>query len=690
MTDLASTPVLPLAAACHADWPRLRQMAADSLRVLTMDAVQKANSGHPGMPMGIADAAVVLWARFLKFNPADPHWPDRDRFVLSAGHGSMLLYSLLHLTGYDLPLEQLQAFRQWGSQTPGHPEHGLTPGVETTTGPLGQGIANAVGMALAERWLAEHFNRPGARIVDHYTYVIASDGDLMEGVSHEACALAGHLGLGKLIVLYDDNGISIDGPTTLAFSESVLARFTAYGWQAVRVDGHNPEAVEAAVRAALTRPRCPSLIACKTHIGYGSPNRQGTHTAHGEPLGADEVRLTKERLGWLPDAQFQVPDDVCAFMRAVGARGAAQHANWAALFARYAEAYPDLAAEFQRALAGELPANWDHDLPSLGFWFQSPLSKPIATRAASGAVLDAIVPRLPTIIGGSADLTASTNTLPNGQASLSRDDFTGRYIRFGVREHGMGSILNGIAAHGGLRPYGGTFLVFSDYMRPAIRMAALMELPVIFVFTHDSIGLGEDGPTHQPIEHLTSLRAIPNLFVFRPADAAETAIGWRVALERRRGPTALVLTRQPVPLLDRDTHGAARGAYILADVDDPQAILIATGSEVHLALAAQKLLVEHAPRLRARVVSMPCRELFEAQSAGFRESVLPARIRRRVVVEAGATIGWGAYAGLDGAVIGLDQFGASAPYQILYRQLGLTAEAIATAVQRAGTKSEAA
>ncbi len=656
---------------------RRRRLVADTLRALAMDAVQKANSGHPGMPMGMADAAVVLWTRLLRFDPADPGWPDRDRFVLSAGHGSMLLYGLLHLAGYDLPLEELQAFRQWASRTPGHPEHGLTPGVETTTGPLGQGIGNAVGMALAERWLATRFNRPGFPLVDHHTYVIASDGDLMEGVSHEACALAGHLGLGKLIVLWDDNGISIDGPTSLAFSEDVVARFTAYGWQACHVDGHDPEAVEAALGAARAEGTRPSLVACRTHIGYPSPNRQDTEKAHGEPLGAEEVRLTKERLGWPSDVAFYIPEEARELLQEAAAAGAAHHAEWRLLLARYAKAHPEEAAVFEAALRGELPPGWDRDLPT----FAS--DKPLATRAASGAVLEALCARIPTLVGGSADLTVSNQTLPKGWTSVTREDFSGRYIRFGVREHGMGAVLNGIALHGGLRAYGGTFLIFSDYMRPAIRLAALMGQPVVYVFTHDSIGLGEDGPTHQPIEQLTALRAIPNLYVFRPADAAETAVGWRVALERRRGPTALVLTRQALPVLDRGRYapaeGAARGAYVLADAEDPQVVLIATGSEVTIALEAAGRLA--AEGHRTRVVSMPCRELFETQPAAYREDVLPRRIRCRVAVEAGVTLGWAASVGLDGAALGLDRFGASAPYQTLYRELGLTADAVVAAVR---------
>ncbi len=659
--------------------------AANTVRALAMDGVQKANSGHPGMPLGMADAAVVLWTQFLKHHPADPTWPDRDRFVLSAGHGSMLLYSLLHLTGYDLPLEQLKLFRQWGSKTPGHPERGLTPGVETTTGPLGQGIANAVGMALAEQCLAARFNRPDFEIVNHFTYAVVGDGDLMEGVSHEACSLAAHWRLGKLIVLYDDNGISIDGPTSLSFSEDVLARFAAYGWHTLRVDGHDHESVEDAIRAAVLGSSstaagagCPSLIACKTHIGFGSPNRQDSNKAHGEPLGEDEVRLTKSRLGLNADDSFHISDEVRHFMRDSGARGSLRHTEWNRLFARYDEAYPDLAATFRAMMNGDLPPDWDRDLPTFS------ADKPLATRAASGAILNALARRLPTLIGGSADLTPSNNTLPKGEKSLTRDDFSGRYIHFGVREHGMGSILNGLALHGGLRPYGGTFLVFADYMRPAIRMAAMMHLPVTFIFTHDSIGLGEDGPTHQPIEHLTSLRVIPNLAVFRPADAAETVEAWRSILQRAHGPSAIILTRQAVPVLDRSHYasasGAARGAYIISDSGDPQAILIATGSEVHIALEAQKLLAKQ--NVRVRVVSMPCCEIFESQSPEYKESVLPWHIRARVAVEAGATLGWGKFVGLEGEVIGLDRFGASAPYQTLYRELGLTAEAVAEAAMR--------
>ncbi len=658
---------------------RVRRLTADTIRGLAMDAVQKANSGHPGMPMGMADAAVVLWTRFLKHNPADPLWPDRDRFILSAGHGSMLLYSLLHLSGYDLPMGQLQAFRQWGSQTPGHPEYGLTPGVETTTGPLGQGITNAVGMAIAERWLAARFNRPGFAIVNHYTYVIASDGDLMEGISHESCSLAGHLGLGKLIVLYDDNGISIDGPTSLAFSEDVLGRFSAYGWHTQRIDGHDSMAVEAALISAKGETERPSLIACKTHIGFGSPHRQDTHKAHGEPLGADEVRLTKEKLGWRLDESFWVPDEARQFMQESTAMSAAREREWEQLRAEYHQLYPEWAAAFDLALSGDLPDRWDANLPAF------PGTKPLATRAASGAVLDAIAPKFPALVGGSADLTPSNNTLPQGEHDLTREDFSGRYLHFGVREHGMGGILNGLALHGGVRPYAGTFLIFSDYMRPSIRLAALMELPVIFVFTHDSIGLGEDGPTHQPIEQISSLRLIPNLAVFRPADATETVEAWRAALNRRHAPSALVLTRQALPVFDRTRYGLAegvsRGAYILRDVVRPEVILIGTGSEVHLALAAQEILA--AEKVGARVVSMPCWELFDQQPEEYREAVLPSNVRARVAVEAGTALAWGRYVGLDGAVVGLDRFGASAPCQVLYQKFGITPEAVAEAARGA-------
>ncbi|MCI0399193.1 MAG: transketolase [Chloroflexi bacterium] len=658
--------------------PSLHHLIANTIRGLAMDAVQKAESGHPGMPMGMADVAVVLWTQFLKYNPADPHWPDRDRFVLSAGHGSLLLYSLLYLTGYDVSLDDIKQFRQWGSITPGHPENHLTPGVETTTGPLGQGLTNAVGMALAARWLASRFNRPGHEIVNHHTYAIVSDGDLMEGVSHEAFALAGHLDLGKLIVFYDDNHITIDGPTELSYSDDVSQRFAAYGWHTQRINGHDLSAIAPAIRAAQAETERPSLISCRTHIGYGSPNKQDTAAAHGEPLGEEEVRLTKERLGWPVDEKFYVPEEALAAMRQAGAAGAEKQAAWETALKQYEAAHPAPAAEFRQFLAGELPQGWQDHLPT----FEP--GKSLATRAASGTVLTGLFNHIPNLVGGSADLTGSNKTLPKGVGHLTRDDFSGRYIHFGIREHGMGGILSGMALHGGLRPYGGTFLVFSDYMRPAIRLASLMELPVIYVFTHDSIGLGEDGPTHQPIEHLMSLRAIPHLTLFRPAEATETAVGWRVALENRRGPTALVLTRQNLPTFDRSRYApageAAKGAYVLSDALNPAVILIGTGSEVHIALEAQELLAEKG--VAARVVSMPSWELFEAQPAAYRQSVFPEHIRARVSIEAGTPLGWERYTGRDGAIIGLDRFGASAPYEEIYRQLGLTAGAMVDAALR--------
>ena len=649
----------------------LRRLAANTLRTLAMDGVQKANSGHPGMPMGMADVATVLFSEFLKFSPKSPSWPDRDRFVLSAGHGSMLLYGLLHLSGYDLALDELQSFRQWGSRTPGHPEHGLTPGVEMTTGPLGQGVSTAVGLALAERMLAARFNREGHEIFDHFTYALASDGDLMEGVSHEACALAAHLALGKLVVLYDDNHISIDGPTSLSFSEDVPARFAAYGWHVARVDGHDAGAVSAAIAAAKAETGRPSLVACRTHIGFGSPNRQDTSKAHGEPLGPDEIRLTKERLGWPVDAQFLVPDEVRAFFGAVAEKGAKAEDGWNARLAAYRAAHPDLAAQLDLFLAGKLPEGWEAKVPVF------PAEKPLATRQASGAVLDALVPAIPTLVGGSADLTPSNNTRAKSAVDVKAGEFSGSYLRFGIREHGMGAILNGLALHG-FRPFGGTFLVFADYMKGAIRLAALMEQAPVYVFTHDSIGLGEDGPTHQPVEQLASLRATPNVLVYRPADANETAAGWRLALGRTHGPTALVLTRQALPILPA-TEAALRGGYVVSDAEGFRAILIGSGSELHLALAAQKLLA--AEGIPARVVSMPSPGLFLAQDAAWRESVLPLSCRARVAVEAAATLSWGGIVGLDGAVVGLDRFGASAPYQTVYEKLGLTAEAVAEAVR---------
>jgi transketolase len=644
--------------------------AARTIRGLAMDSVQKANSGHPGMPMGMADVAAVLWSKYLKHDPQYIYWPDRDRFVLSAGHGSMLLYSLLHLAGYEsMPLEELQQFRQWGSTTPGHPESHLTPGVETTTGPLGQGLSNAVGMALAESWLAEQYNRPELAIVDHRTYVIASDGDLMEGVSHEACSLAGHLGLHKLLVYYDDNQISIDGSTDLTFSEDVLARFEAYGWFTQRVDGHDPQAIIEATEAAKAQSERPSIIACRTIIGYGSPNRAGTAKAHGEPLGEEEVRLTKERLGLPVDKTFYVPADVPAFF----ARDGAAHASWQRLWEAYKVAYPQLAADFEGAWQGKLPEKWDDILPH----FET--GKSAATRASSGEALNAVAAHIPYLIGGSADLTGSNKTALSGTTDIERDDFSGRYIRFGVREFGMAGILNGLALHGGIRPFGGTFLVFSDYMRPAVRLAALMGLPVIYVWSHDSIGVGEDGPTHQPVEQLMSLRLIPGLTVIRPGDGTETAYAWQAALQNQDGPTGVVVSRQAVPNLAGSGEGALRGGYVIRDADDAQAILMASGTELAIAMEAQEMLAEKG--IGARVVSMPSWELFDQQTAEYQESVLPANLKARVSIEAGVTMGWERYVGDEGIAIGVDRFGASAPYKVIYREYGLTAEAMVAAAE---------
>jgi transketolase len=653
----------------------LDQLSVNTIRTLAIDGVQKANSGHPGMPMGMADVAYVLWTQFLKHNPADPTWPNRDRFVLSAGHGSMLLYSLLHLTGYDLPLEQLQQFRQWGSHTPGHPEYGDTPGVETTTGPLGQGFATGVGLALAERILAAEFNRPGFEIVDHFTYAIVSDGDLMEGVSHEAASLAGHLGLGRIIYLYDDNKITIEGDTALTYSDNVRQRFDAYGWHVLDVDGHDRAAVAEAIRQAQAESECPSIIICRTHIGYGSPNRQDSAKAHGEPLGVDEVRLTKEALGWPADAQFLIPDEVLVHFRQAVDQGRQLEAAWEALFARYETTHPDLAAEWKRRLAGELPVGWEEKLPVF-----APEDGPIATRAAGGKVMTSIAPALPELVGGSADLHPSTKTYLSAYAAVKKGEYGGRNLHFGVREHAMAGILNGLALHGGLRPYGSTFLVFADYMRPSIRLAAMMRLPIIYVFTHDSIFVGEDGPTHQPVEQAAGLRIIPGLTVIRPADARETAAAWRTIVEHRDGPVALLLSRQKLPILTgADADGVARGGYVIANADKPQVILVASGSEVETALEAQKLLAEEG--IAGRVVSMPSWELFEAQPQDYRDSILPPEITARVAVEAGVPFGWDRYVGTQGEIVALNRFGASAPYQVLAEKWGFTAKAVAARVK---------
>jgi transketolase len=653
--------------------------------MLAVDAVEKARSGHPGMPMGTAALAYVLWTRFLKHNPVNPQWPNRDRFVLSAGHGSMLLYSLLHLTGYDLPLSQLKEFRQWSSRTPGHPEYALTPGVETTTGPLGQGFANGVGMAIAEAFLAERFNRPGHTIVDHYTYAIVSDGDLMEGVASEAASLAGHLQLGKLIYLYDDNDISIDGSTDLTFTEQVDRRFQAYGWHVQEItDGNDLPAIDAALRAAQAERTKPSLIIVHTHIAYGSPGKQDTAEAHGAPLGAEEVKRTKEFFGWPQEPSFYLPEEALAHFREAVERGRTWETAWQSGFAAYAVAHPELAADWQRALRRELPPGWDASLPT----FRADQGA-MATRVASGHVLNAVAPVISTLIGGSADLATSNNTLLRGAGEFSAQHRGGRNIYFGVREHGMGAILNGLAYHGSVIPFGATFLIFSDYMRPAIRLAALSELPVIYVFTHDSIGLGEDGPTHQPIEHLAALRAIPQLTVIRPADANETTVAWRVALTHQHGPVALVLTRQNLPIFDRTQMAAAagleQGAYTLREAEgaSPDIILIATGSEVVLAVEAYQQLVQHG--VRARVVSMPSWELFAQQPQAYRESVLPASVRKRLAIEAGVPQGWRDYIGPEGDIIGMTRFGASAPGPVAMDKFGFNVpNVVARALQLLG------
>jgi transketolase len=650
------------------------EQSINTIRLLAVDAVEKANSGHPGMPMGTAPMAYVLWTQFLKHNPADPHWVDRDRFILSAGHGSMLLYGLLHLTGYsDMTMEELKNFRQWESRTPGHPENFLADGIETTTGPLGQGFANAVGFAIAEKYLAAKFNRPNLPIVDHYTYGICSDGDLMEGISHEAASLAGHLGLGKLIFLYDDNEISIDGSTDLSFTEDVGRRFEAYNWHVQHIDdGNDVDAVADALGRARRETTRPSIIVVRTQIGYGSPNKQGTASAHGEPLGEDEVSLTKRNLGWPEDKSFYVPDAVYRHMRGSALeRGAAAQKEWDDMWSAYEEAHSGLAAEYTSWLEQKLAEGWDNDIPV----FEA--GEKLATRAAGGKVLNAIADKVGFLIGGSADLTPSNKTDIKGRDDFQKATPGGGYLRFGVREHAMASACNGIALHEGLRPYCGTFLIFSDYMRPAIRLGAVMKVPVVYVFTHDSIGLGEDGPTHQPVEHLMSLRAIPNMTVIRPCDANETAEAWKLAVAHPDGPIVLALSRQGVPTLDRTKYAPAsglhRGGYTLLDTDgDPQIILIGTGSEVQHVVAAAEIL--QAEGVGARAVSLPSWELFEKQPKSYRESVLPSSVTRRVSVEAGAAFGWERYTGPEGSIIGLNRFGASAPGEVNMEKLGFTKE----------------
>ncbi len=646
----------------------LDQLSIDTIRTLSIDGVQKANSGHPGAPMGAAPMAYVLWTRFLRHAPSRPDWPDRDRFVLSAGHASMLLYSLLHLTGYGVSMEDLESFRQWGSITPGHPEYGLAPGVEATTGPLGQGFANAVGMAIAERRLAEEFNRHEHTIVGHRTYVIASDGDLQEGIASEAASLAGHLQLSRLVVLYDDNHIQLDGPTSMAWSEDVLKRFDAYRWHTERVeDGNDIAAIEAAINVAVTEDR-PSLIAVRTHIGFGSPNKQDSQKAHGAPLGPDEVRLTKEAYGWDPDRSFYVPDVVRDHFRSAVQVGEDLVEDWHAAFARYESQYPDAAREFRRRIDRQLPDGWDADLKTY------PAGSEVATRNASQDAIASLAPRLPELFGGAADLSESNLTDVRDQPNFSHEE-AGRNLRFGVREHAMGGAANGIAYHGGLLPYCATFLTFSDYMRGSVRLASLSGLHVVYVWTHDSVGLGEDGPTHQPVEHYAALRAIPNLWFIRPGDANETAAAWALAVERGDGPVALALTRQKLPTLPETDRlareGVARGGYVLREAAGgaPELIMIGTGSELQLAFAAAEAL--EADGIPTRVVSLPCWERFDAQDAAYRDSVLPPTVRKRVSVEIGVSLGWERWVGDDGAIIGLDHFGASAPAGTIFEHLGI-------------------
>jgi transketolase len=665
----------------------LQERAINTIRFLSVDAVQKANSGHPGLPMGAAAMAYTLWTRHLRFNPLNPLWPNRDRFVLSGGHGSMLLYSLLHLTGFDLPLEELQNFRQWGSRTPGHPEYGLTPGVETTTGPLGQGFGNAVGMAIAEAHLAALYNRPGFDIIDHHIYAIVTDGDLMEGVASEAASLAGHQRLGKLIFLYDDNRITIDGSTDLAFTEDRAGRFEAYGWHVQKVaDGNDVAALDEAIRQAKADPR-PSLIVCRTHIGYGLPTKQDTAEAHGEPPGEAELEGAKRKLSWPLEPRFYIPKDVLAHFRQAIQRGEQLESEWRSVFERYSQAYPVLGSELKRRLEGKMPSDWEVGLPE----FPAD-NKGQATRNVSGKVINALATRLPELCGGSADLRPSNKTWIDGSPSFQAEARTGQNFNFGVREHGMGAVVNGMALHGGMIPYGATFLVFSDYMRPAIRLSALSHIPSIWIFTHDSIGVGEDGPTHQPVEHLAALRAIPNLVVIRPADANETVEAWKVAIKRRNGPTLLALTRQNLPTLDRTIYAPAselaRGAYVLADYGDghPELILMASGSEVGLIVKAAGVLASEG--VNVRLVSFPSWELFAAQDRAYKASVLPEYLTSRLAVEAGVSQGWERWVGEHGAVIAQNGFGASAPAAVNFAQFGFTVEAVVTKAQELLRKRE--
>lgn len=653
------------------------KIIANTIRGLSVDGVAAANSGHPGMPLGMADVCAVLWSEHMNFNPKNPKWLNRDRIILSAGHGSMLIYSLLHLYGYDLSMDDLKAFRQWGSKTPGHPENFVTAGVETTTGPLGQGVANAVGFALAEASLAARYNREGSEIIDHYTYVVAGDGCLQEGISHEACSFAGHNKLGKLIMLYDSNNITIDGPTHISFTEDTRKRFEAYGWQVLEIGGHDYDQINVAIAEAKKEKSKPSIIICKTIIGFGSPNRAGTSKAHGEPFPAEEIQLMKEKLGLPKDKSFFVPDEIFDLRAKTQEKGQNLENKWNELWENYKNKNQEAAKELENSIKGEISKE-ALDIPQFGS------EKAIATRSASGTVLNHIAKYIPQLMGGSADLTPSNNTLPAGEESFSPENPKGRYIRYGVREHGMAAIMNGMALHGGVLPYSGTFFVFSDYMRPAMRMSALMEQQVVYVLTHDSIGLGEDGPTHQPEAHLWAYRTIPNMTVIRPMDANETAEAWKSALKNKKGPTCLVLTRQNLPVYDRAGLGwakseeAQKGGYVLCEDKDFEAIIIATGSEVELAVEAKAKLNEQG--VKVRIVSMPSTNIFDEQSQEYKESVLPKNILKRVAVEAGVTLGWYKYVGLEGRVIGLDRFGASAPYKTLYKEFGITTDAIVEAV----------
>jgi transketolase len=659
---------------------RLDELCVQTIRFLAMEAVEKAKSGHPGMPMGMAPAAYVIWTRHLKHNPKNPRWPNRDRFILSGGHGCMLLYSLLHLTGYDMPLDELKNFRQWGSKAPGHPEYNPDLGIEVTTGPLGQGLSNAVGMAIAQKYLANYFNREGYPIVDYRMYVTVGDGDLEEGVTSESSSLAAHLGLDNLVVVYDDNSISIDGPTSLSFTEDRAKRYEAYGWhvQVVGGDGNDMEAFEKALAGAKAEKDRPSIIMLRTHIAYGSPNKQDTAEAHGAPLGDDEIRLIKQRFGWDPDKSFYVPDELRALTQKVVEAGAKAETQWNKLFERYAKQYPELAQQYKDAAAGRLPVKIDELLPKFD------PSKPVATRQASGKVLDALMPKLPLVLGGSADLTPSNNTRWAGVKDFQKDARDGRYLRFGVREHAMGAILNGINVSGLLRAFGGTFLVFSDYMRGAVRVAAISKYPTIFVWTHDSIGVGEDGPTHQPVEHFAALRAIPNLVVLRPADANETTYAWKYVLEHRDGPVALLLTRQAIPVLDQTKYpsaaNVAKGAYVLVAADKPDVLLLASGSEVSIALGAADGLAKEGTK--AQVVSMPSWELFERQDQAYKDSVIPPSVKARVGIEAGVELGWHKYIGDKGIFIGVTRFGVSAPYKVCLEKYGITVENVIKAARK--------